>query len=544
MKSIQKLILLTLLALAHLSVKSQELTQQIDQVFSWVKPEGPGCVCALAKKGQVIFNKAYGMANMETNSPLTTNSMLDAGSMVKQFVAAATLLLVQEGKLSLSADIHQYLPELPNYGHEVTIDHLMTHTSGIRDWTGIRMLSSQDNDALTMVLRQSTLNFPPGQQWSYSNSGYVLLKEIVARASGKTFGEFVQESLFDKLGMQQTSYTASPENLTNRALAYEKRGDNWQLAVLEDNDRGGGGALMSTAGDLLIWNQALTEGKLGEWVTSKIQEPAKLSNGRVLSYARGLFVEDMEVGKLVWHGGSANGYKSVMGRLPKHDLSIAIMCNAGEAADARAAFAGRIFRLFVPEEEISEPEHLLTPSAELTLDQLKSKTGLFVNQSNSEIMQLITSNGRLVIAGGSLLTTIDENNFSNPQGDIEYMSSDEFKLHFLSNDQFEYISMEGDKSIFSRVSPSQLTDTALQTYEGEFKSDDMLSTFHVKSTSNGLVLYLDHAEFQKIPFQYITSDFFSFRRMEVKFVRDKEGRIVAFEYSNPILKKVRFTKVD
>lgn len=539
-----KLIIITAIGLSPILSNAQNYIEQIDKVFSWVEDGSPGCTCALSKNGEVIFNKAYGVANMETKSPLTANSVLDAGSMVKQFVAAATLLLVDEGKLSLTADIHQYIPELPQYGHKITIDHLMTHTSGVRDWTGIRMFSSQDDDALTMVLRQSELNFPPSTQWSYSNSGFVLLKEIVARVNGKSFGQFVQERLFDKLGMKQTSYTEHPEDIVNRALAYEKRGDSWQLAILEDNDRGGGGALMSTASDLLIWNEALTEGKLGKFVTQKIQEPARLKNGRVLTYARGLFVEDVEVGQLVWHGGSANGYKSVMGRLPKHGLSIAIMCNAGEAADARSAYAGRIFRLFVTKEEISQPEHLITPSAELSADQLNSKTGLFVNEANGDLIQIMSNNGRLAIVGGSLLTAIDENNFSNPQGDIEYRSSDEFKLHFLSNDQFELISMEGNKTLFNRANNEAPTTEELKSLEGNYISEDIKSTFKVTATDSGIIMNLEHAPMQRIPFQQVHKDIFQFRRMTFRFLRDKSGKVVAMEYSNPVLSKVKFIRIE
>ncbi len=546
MKSItfQQLIIITIMACGSLLVRGQNYSEQINQVFSWVQADEPGCVCALSKDGETIFNKAYGLANIETKEKLSTNSALDAGSTVKQFVAAATLLLVEDGKLSLTTDIHEYLPELPDYEFKITIDHLMTHTSGVRDWTGIRMFSSQDDDALTMVLRQSALNFPPGEQWSYSNSGYVLLKEIVARASGQSFGEFVQRRLFDKLGMKLTHYTEHPESLVNRALAYEKRGDQWQLAILEDNDRGGGGALMSTASDLLIWNEALTNGTLGDFVTQKIQEPAKLNNGRVLPYARGLFVEQVEVGKLVWHGGSANGYKSVMGRLPDRGLSIAIMCNAGEAADDRTAFAGKIFRLFIPENEIAKSEHEITPSVELSPDQLKSKTGLFVNETNGDLMQIISNNGRLMIMGGSLLTSLDKNNFSNPQGDLEYMSSDEFKLRFLSNDAFELISMEGGKTPFKRANSEIPIPEELKLLEGNYKSEDIKSIFKITATDSGIIMNLEHAPIQRIPFQIVHKDIFQFRRMTVRFLRDNSGKVFAMEYSNPVLSKVKFTKIE
>ncbi|HYH14091.1 MAG TPA: serine hydrolase domain-containing protein, partial [Flavisolibacter sp.] len=268
---------------------AQDKTSEIDKIFSWAKPETPGCACAVSQKGKVIFNKGYGAADLERDVPLSPNSVLDAGSVTKQFVAAVVLLLVEEGKLSLTEDIHKYIPELPDYGKKITLDHLLTHTSGIRDWTGIMAVTAGNEDALTLVLRQRGLNFAPGEEFSYSNSGYVLLKEIVARTSGMSFDDFTHKRLFEPLGMQFTAYRTDLKVVVkNRALAYEKGRNGWSMAIKLENDRGGGGGLLSTAGDLLIWNDALANNKLGTFVTEKLHEPATLNNGRRLGYGRGL----------------------------------------------------------------------------------------------------------------------------------------------------------------------------------------------------------------------------------------------------------------
>jgi CubicO group peptidase (beta-lactamase class C family) len=132
----------------------QDKIREIDQLFSWVTPEMPGCAVAVAQNGEVVVNRAYGLANLERKVPISTSTMFDVGSVQKQFVAAAILLLVEDGQLSLADDIRTYFPELPDYGHTITIEHLLTHTSGLRDWTALLQLSSESEDALTMILRQ------------------------------------------------------------------------------------------------------------------------------------------------------------------------------------------------------------------------------------------------------------------------------------------------------------------------------------------------------------------------------------------------------
>ncbi|MBA3949763.1 MAG: serine hydrolase, partial [Acidobacteria bacterium] len=328
---------------------AQDKIADVDKIFSWVAPGTPGCAVAAAQHGKVVVNRAYGLADLERDVPITPASVFDAASIVKQFVAVATLLLAEDGKLSLADDVRKHVPELPDYGHTITLDHLLTHTSGLRDWDGLMPLSNGKADALTLTLRQRGLNFAPGEEWSYSNSGYVLLKEIVARTSGLSFAEFTRTRLFEPLGMTSTQYLDDMRDVVrNRALAYDKAGNRWRLDMQMGNDRGGGGALLSTAGDLILWNEVLTNARLGAAISEKLQEPARLSNGRKLGYARGLHLDINRAGNVIWHTGGSAGYRSVLARFPESGLSVAIMCNSGEGADSRTAFVRRIFDIFVP----------------------------------------------------------------------------------------------------------------------------------------------------------------------------------------------------
>ena len=334
--------------LLGMPVYAQDKTSEIDKIFSSVKPTAPGCAVAVSQHGKLVVNRAYGSADLERDVPLSPSSIFDIGSVRKQFVAAAVLLLVEEGRLSLSDDIRKHFPELPDYGHKITVDHLLTHTSGIRDWTGLRPLAGGNADVVSLILRQRGLNFAPGEEWSYSNSGYVLLTDLVARTSGMSFPDFTRKRLFEPLGMKTTM---SPNDLRdvikNRALGYEREGNGWRVGMYVGNERGsGGGAILTTAADLVIWNDALTIGRLGAFVSEKLQEQARLNNGRKLSYARGLIVDSYRGGTLVSHSGSAAGYSAWLGRLPAQGLSIAVLCNEDETS--ASALARRVGDLFLP----------------------------------------------------------------------------------------------------------------------------------------------------------------------------------------------------
>ncbi|MGH7475313.1 MAG: serine hydrolase domain-containing protein [Longimicrobiales bacterium] len=524
---------------------AQDRIREIDELFSWITPDMPGCAVAVSQKGEVVVNRAYGVANLETEAPIGPSTMFDIGSVQKQFVAAAVLLLVEEGRLALSDDIREHIPELPDYGNRVTLDHLLTHTSGIRDWVALSNFSREEEDALTLILRQRGLNFAPGEEWSYSNSGYVLLKEIVGRTSGMSFSEFARTRLFEPLGMENTMYAADIRAAKTGALAYEKEGDVWKPAMMLGDERGGG-AVLSTASDLLIWNEALTRAPLGEFVSEKLQEPATLSNGRELSYARGLMLDTNYGGQVVWHGGSAAGHKSVLARYPEQGLSIAILCNAGEAADDRAMFAGRIFDLFVSPTG-TRPAEPGTPAAlpggtPVEGRDMNSRAGLFFSERTREPLRLVVNNGRLRVAGGPPLLAVAEDRFRNPSGTLSFRSEDEFELRFLSPDAFELVSMEGEVTRYRRAQPYAPTPDELQAFAGRYESDDLRAVFQVEPRAEGIAIQLNGS--QVIEFAPVDRDTFQRSLMTVRFRRNEGGEVVALDYSNPVVRNIRFARLS
>lgn len=525
---------------------AQDKTSEIDKIFSWVRPDVPGCTVGVSQHGKPVVNRAYGAADLERDVPLNPNSIFDIGSVRKQFVAAAVLLLVEEGRLSLSDDIRKHFPELPDYGQKVTVDHLLTHTSGIRDWIGLRGLTGgRVDNVVSLILRQRGLNFAPGEEWSYSNSGYVLLTDLVARTSGMSFPEFTRKRLFEPLGMKMTM---SPGDLRdvikNRALGYEKEGNGWRVGMYVGNERGSdGGAILGTAADLVIWNDALTSGRLGAFVTGKLQEPAKLNNGRKLGYARGLFIDSYRGGAMVSHSGSAAGYSAWLGRLPAQGISIAVLCNSDEAS--ATALARRVGDQFMPAVAAGTSEtKALAAGAGVTGVDLNGKAGLFVSERTGEPLRLIVNKDELRIPGLRVaLIPVTKDRFRNPIGDLNFLSQDEFELNFLSQDEFELKSMEGQTTQYARAQPYAPTPADLQAFAGRYASDETGSAFKIVPGKDGLMVHLEGSSGKGSEIRPVYRDTFQVSRVTVRFLRDKAGKVVSFDYSNPLVRNLKFTRL-
>jgi CubicO group peptidase (beta-lactamase class C family) len=323
----------------------------IDGLFArFASPDRPGCSVAAARAGETLVERAFGLANLEHAVANTTATVFEAGSASKQFTAAAILLLAQDGKLALGDDVRKYLPELPDYGDTITLDHLLTHTSGLRDWRAVVAVEGWplgtrvhgNSDALHVASRQRRLNHRPGHEYAYTNTGYSLAALIVERVSGKSLAAFSAERLFDPLGMRSTQWRDDfTRVVTGRATAYARQGSAFVQQMPFENAYGAGG-LLTTPHDLTIWNHALDRGRLGPLVTARLQEQAVLNDGTRAIYGRGLMVERYRGATEIGHGGVTGAYVGFVARYPEHRLSVSVLCNGpADARDLAHAIADR-----------------------------------------------------------------------------------------------------------------------------------------------------------------------------------------------------------
>src|SRR5262249_25139983 len=293
---------------------------RVDALFAqWNKPDSPGCALAVIKEGRIIYERGYGMANLEYDTPITPSSVFYAGSVSKQFAAMSIALLARQGKLRLDDNIHKYLPELPDYNPPITIRHPIHHTSGLRDGLELIGLAGRRtddpydlDDILELTKRQEELNFTPGERHLYSNTGYWMLALIVRRASGQTLAQYAQENIFKPLGMSHSRFNDDHTSiLRNRAVGYAPQKEGGFRLDIVSNDLVGAGGLWTTVEDLSLWDQNFYSATVGgPEVIRELLTPGVLNNGEQLDYAFGLVVGHYKGLRIVDHGGALAGSRA------------------------------------------------------------------------------------------------------------------------------------------------------------------------------------------------------------------------------------------
>jgi CubicO group peptidase (beta-lactamase class C family) len=526
---------------AAVPLAAQNNAARIDSIFSFATSQTPGCAVGVSQKGQTTINKAYGLADIDKQTPLSQSSLFDIGSTQKQFTATSILLLAQDGRLSLTDDIHKFLPELPRYEYKVTIDNLLTHTSGIRDWTGILPMAAEGTDVATLLLRQRGLNFAPGTEWLYSNGGFELAKLIVARASGMSFADFTRKRIFEPLGMKSTAYVADILQAgSNASFGYQKDGASWKPYMRLGNNRGGG-AIVSNIGDMLIWQNALEAGKLGKRVTAQLHEQTKLSNGRTLDYARGVIVEHTPGGVVISHSGGAAGFSTWMGRVPQHGLAVAVSCNFDPVSASN--LAAKVADVFLPPVDSAAlaRDRARRPVAAPGID-VSGRAGLFFDAKTGEPMRLELTNGRLAISNAMPLVPVSATTFRPSRPSMFFRSADDFVLTFVDPDHIEIKSMEGIVSRFNRAQPMALSAADLHDLDGRYESSELGSIFEIVPGNNSVAMRFENAREKSVEFTPVARDVFMARMMVVRFQRDANGKVKGFTYENPVAKGIQFVR--
>jgi CubicO group peptidase (beta-lactamase class C family) len=387
-----------------------DLPQWIDSSFASMRGDRPGCAVGVARTGLPVLERAYGMADLEHGVPLTPASIFESGSLAKQFTAAAMVLLAQDGKLSLDDDVRRYLPELPDFGSRITIRHLLTHTSGLREQWSLLALTGNPpgsqvhtlSTILDLVSRQRALNFVPGSEFFYTNTGYALAAIIVQRVSGRSLPDFTAERLFKPLRMSHTQWRDDFRRVViGRALAYAAEPFGYREDMPFTNVIGNGG-LLTTVDDLLRWNTFLDAPETipgGASLVSTLQTRGHLNSGKQTSYGLGLEILSLEGEPMISHSGSTAGYKTWLGRLPRQHISVALLCNDGadDIPQLGARIAARALAQLVtpaPARPNLTAAPTLSRAAPAALP-LEEYVGFFRDTVSGNVLQIVMNDGRL-----------------------------------------------------------------------------------------------------------------------------------------------------
>tara|TARA_R110002020_G_scaffold358857_2_gene571508 strand:+ start:18564 stop:19679 length:1116 start_codon:yes stop_codon:yes gene_type:complete len=323
-----------LLQLNSPSAFSQSLEVKIDSLLETTfTPDGPGAVFLVAKAGEPIYRKAFGKANLELNVSMTPENVFEIGSMTKQFTAISILMLLEQGKLQLDDEITKFIPDYPTQGKRITVHHLLTHTSGIKSFTSMKSLRAIERQDLTPAelidfFKNEPMDFEPGEEFKYNNSGYVVLGYIIEKLSGKTFADFVQDNIFQKLGMNSSQYASHSQVIENRAYGYHQKEEYVNKNYISLSLPYSSGSLMSTVDDMLKWNEVLKKNSLIKAETkASAFENHTLNNGDKINYGYGWHISNIANSPSLEHGGSIFGFKSMGVYLPEEDIYVIGLSN-------------------------------------------------------------------------------------------------------------------------------------------------------------------------------------------------------------------------
>ena len=543
-------VVVCVLSAEHLHAQGvpNDLPARIDAVFARFTANTPGCAVGLAKDGKTLHTRGYGMANLEYGVPLTDQTVLESGSVAKQFTASALVLLAQDGKLSLDDEIRKYLPEVPDFCKTITIRHLLTHTSGLRDQWGLlgiegRGPGSQVHSALTtldLVVHQKMLNFPPGSRYLYSNTGYALAGLIVQRVSGKSLDAFTQERLFKPLGMTHTQWRDDfTEVVKGRATAYDGTEAAGFRTDMPFTNMIGNGGLLSTIADLLKWNENLDSPKVGgQAYVDALQTRMRLTNGRTIRYALGLEFGDLFGVKQIGHGGSTAGYRTYLARYPEQRVSVAVWCNYAGANPAMLSAQVVNLVLTKPADVAGQA---ISAKVETSIENLRRAAGLYRDAYTDQALSLVAEPSQLAIAGGggrgggrAGFLPQGWPRFSGPLGEAVFDITTAPRTFML-------VRPDGDTSRFEEVRAAPTTIPA-QDYIGTYTSDELDVRLEVVVRNGGLVVRRRPAEELELRPVYV-DDFQAAGLGTIRFARDASGKVTGLAiYAGRVL-DVRFKRL-
>jgi len=525
-----------------MSVIDGELAGLIDGVFAdWDSAVSPGCALGIYLGGEIVYSRGYGMSNMEHDVPITPDSIFHVASISKQFAAHCVVLLAQEGELSLEDDVREYLPELPDYGPTITIQHLIHHTSGLRDqWELLRLAGWReddlitDDDVLEIAVRQRELNFQPSDQYFYSNTGYTFLGLIIKRVTGLSLRQLAHERIFQPLGMTRTHFHDDhSEIVPDRTQAYQPRKDGVGYRIsIPVFDTTGATSLHTTVEDLFRWHHYLL-GFLAGGANEAYLQTAVLNDGEELKYGCGLRHDERHGLETVGHAGADAGYRAHFINVPEQRLGIAILCNLSTLQPAGLVDA--VLRILVERGVVAgdieaEPEIIDLPERELA-----ARAGIYRGLRTGAIQEIVVADGRLQLPGELALAPTAEDRFTSE----EYFGVD---VRFSDDPETGAVRMEiREVDTFERVAASAVEPDDLAAYAGVFHSDELGVDYELLVEDGEL--QWKQRRFDARPLKPVLEDTFVANGRWIAFTRDDDGSFDGFSVSSMRARRMRFERV-
>lgn len=517
------------------------LSKKVDRIFaSYDTPKTPGCTLGVIRDGEFIYKRAYGAANLELGVPLTTRSVFVMGSISKQFTAASVVLAAEQGYLSLDDDVRKYIPELPVYGQTITLRQMLHHTSGLRDLENLLDFSGRLQEdvhplaeLIDLITRQRALNFRPGDEYLYSNTNYVLLAEVVHRATTKPLSRFAEENIFKPLGMNQTRfYDDHSVVVPGRIAAYDPAdGGTFSVNWSTNYDRVGDGGLMSSIEDLRLWDRNFYTNKLGQGrLVQEMLTRGVLNDGDKIGYALGLGISSYRGLPVVEHAGENFGYHTELLRFPEQHFSVICLCNLSSIDPELTAT--QVADIYLEGSFHDQPAGAQSSDAER-----QALAGLYRNPEDHSVAEVT------VVAGG-----LQVRNTRMKQEGVNHYAS----LLGRYEARFETVGQGGMKmafghsyttpQIFERFQPVQISAEDLAQYAGNYISDELQATYRFRVKEQTLTLSINWTELPPFFSPSLRDEFHAPDDTAIVFRRDAAGRIAGCDLYTERVRKISLTR--
>jgi CubicO group peptidase (beta-lactamase class C family) len=515
------------------------------------QPGMPGCAVGVVQDGKLTLSRRYGLADVENGVPIGAETRFDIGSMSKQFLAMAILMLESDGRLLLDEDVHKYVPELPRYRWKITLRDLLHHTSGLKDYDQLLQVAGwadgdlkSVHDVLWIIERQKDLAFTPGTQYMYSDTNYFLLGLIAQRVTGKPIDSLLHEMIFDPLGMSHTSLRTDRWSLVpQKAWPYMIRDGKPRLYINAEEPLGDGG-IFTTVGDLALWERNFDDPKVGGTrVVGDMQQVRPLRDGTANDYAGGLYIRTYRGVRMIEHSGTSYGYQAEKLRFPEQHLSVIVLCNRRDGT--YVDLSNRLADLFLGLNARSDVKPSSPPSAKAELERF---AGAYFSESSSD--------GVLIEARNGALLDVGEEREYRQTGPFAFKSSSGGTLCRCATEYTFRVGADGNVKGFSATRPSgsgtgkptiaiytrmsPAPKAALAEYVGEYVSEDVATSWCVSQKGDGL--FVRRRGFADRPSLPLWKDAVDGPGGILQFKRER-SRVTGFLLRNVRLTSVEFRKL-